>query len=80
MNRRAPFGTWKCEFCDFIAGTRVEKFSHILEKHPETRIRHSWNKGLTKDTDNRVKRGCETKRKKYENGELIPSFTGKHHT
>lgn len=79
-NKKAPFGTWKCEVCDFIAETKNEKYVHIRKYHPETLIRHAWNKGLTKYTDKRVNQGCESKRKKYENGELIPSFTGKHHT
>lgn len=80
MNKRAPIGRWKCKFCDFVAETRAKKISHIKKEHPEAKIRHSWNKGLTKETDERVKQGCETRREKYENGELIPSFTGRHHT
>ena len=39
-----------------------------------------WNKGLTKDTDIRVKRGGELYSQRVKSGEIIPSFKGKHHT
>lgn len=41
---------------------------------------HGWNKGLTKETDDRVKKISDTLSKKYKNHELIPGFKGKHHT
>jgi hypothetical protein len=39
-----------------------------------------WNKGLTKDTDSRIKEQGERLSVRYKNGELKPSFLGKHHT
>jgi len=43
-----------------------------------------WNKGLTKENDERVrlqgKNAGNTKRIKYASGELIPSMKGKHHS
>jgi hypothetical protein len=39
-----------------------------------------WNKGLTKELDDRVKKSGETLRTNYENGTNTPSFLGKHHS
>ena len=40
----------------------------------------AWNNGLTKETDERVKRGAENYSNNIKNGITIPSFLGKHHT
>ena len=40
----------------------------------------AWNKGLTKDTDERVKNGNLTRLRRISSGEILPSFTGKHHS
>lgn len=40
----------------------------------------AWNKGLTKNTDERVRKIGETLHGKYVSGELVGSFTGKSHT
>ncbi len=48
--------------------------------------REPWNKGLTKETDDRVKKygenGSKTKKKLFKEGKLIPmrSMLGKHHS
>lgn len=42
--------------------------------------RKGWNKGLTKETDERVKKGGETFRKRLKNGEIKNSFLNKKHT
>lgn len=39
-----------------------------------------WNKGLTKENNDSLKQIGLTLKNKYKNGELIPSFLGKHHT
>lgn len=39
-----------------------------------------WNKGLTKDTDDRVKKYGETFKNKIKNGEIILYWNGKKHT
>lgn len=39
-----------------------------------------WNKGLTKETDIRLKYFSENLHQKYINGDIIPSWKGKHHT
>ncbi|NCU28868.1 MAG: DUF559 domain-containing protein [Candidatus Moranbacteria bacterium] len=45
------------------------------------RISHSaWNKGLTKETDERVKKTAKSLHKKYESGLCVPFLKGKKHT
>lgn len=39
-----------------------------------------WNKGLTKDTDERLKKTSETIKQRFKDGKLTPSFLGKQHT
>ena len=39
-----------------------------------------WNKGLTKESDERIKKIGETYSNNIKNGITIPSFLGKHHT
>ncbi len=39
-----------------------------------------WNKGLTKETDERVRNYVNTLKQKYESGEIIPSWSGRKHT
>ena len=39
-----------------------------------------WNKGLTKETDERVKKYVNTLKQKYESGEIVPSWVGRKHT
>jgi len=61
---------WKCPNCDFIGKTRQSTTSHFYRLHTNPTInfnpatkkngRHkSWNKGLTKETDNRVARNAQ---------------------
>lgn len=42
--------------------------------------RGAWNKGLSKETDERIKKSSTTLKKRYEFGELISPQKGKHHT
>ena len=39
-----------------------------------------WNKGLTKDSDDRIKKISETLKQKYKNKEIVSPMLGKHHT
>lgn len=59
-------GRWKCNYCDFIAETRSELGKHKHELHSDMMSKNwpAWNKGLTKDTDERVKKIGE----KYKQG------------
>lgn len=79
--KKAVYGTWKCEYCDDhpIFETRRKLKEHKREFHPIPKG-SSWNKGLTKETDKRVAKIGETYSKRIKNGEIVPSFKGKHHT
>nr|DAK01152.1 MAG TPA: Very-short-patch-repair endonuclease [Caudoviricetes sp.] len=39
-----------------------------------------WSRGLTKETDSRVARITKTLSEKYKTGEVIPAFSGHHHS
>ena len=39
-----------------------------------------WNKGLTKETDERIKKTTETYHKHFDEGKFVGSFKGKHHS
>jgi hypothetical protein len=76
-----PYGTWKCKFCcDTVFNTKHELYEHYHLKHLAELKRKSWNKGKTKDTDIRLKNAGEKMHNKYISNELIPSFTGRHHS
>lgn len=42
--------------------------------------RVAWNKGLTEDTDERVRKGRETLRKKLKNGEITKWWLNRKHS
>ena len=77
----APYGTWKCEYCDDhpIFETRRKLQAHKKKFHPIPKG-SSWNKGLTKEIDARIKKAGETYSRRIKNGEIAGSFKGKHHT
>ena len=66
--------------------------THIWRNHTEEgkqfnpnkgfkdRTRIAWNKGLTEETDERVRKYVKTLRKRFKNKEIIPSFLGKEHS
>ena len=79
----------KCELCN-KEYSKKGIGTHIWRKHGEginhitnsnigykngTRI--VWNKGLTQDTDERVKQGSSNLKKRYDSGELISTNKGK---
>lgn len=80
----------KCEFC----GKEYSKKgigSHIWRSHgngknhdPNVGYKNGervvWNKGLTKATNDSVKKCAETYKKRIKSGEIKPSFLGKKHT
>ena len=43
-------------------------------------LRKSSNYGKTKETNEDIRRGIETRKQKMLNGEITPGFLGKHHT
>ena len=78
---RAPYGTWKCEYCDDhpIFETRQKLKEHKQKFHPIPKG-SSWNKGLTKETDKRLAKANAKLIAKYASGELLPTWLGKHHS
>lgn len=84
-------GLYKCPYCGKECKKRGIGY-HILRMHTEegkkidpnigykngTRV--NWKKGLTKETDERVKKSSETFKKNYKDGKFIASMTNKHHT
>lgn len=82
MNRtiRHPHGTpWKCTLCGLEFSSRRKRAQHSRECHPCPKGQ-PWNKGLTKETDPRVRKRGETLRRRIQSGEVIPSWKGRHHT
>lgn len=81
---------YKCPYCN-LDFPKAGISSHIWRKH-EAGINHdtkssvgkkgspSWNKGLTKETDDRIKKIGETYKQGILNGTIIPSFLGKKHS
>jgi len=85
-------GKYKCPYCD----KEYQKNgigTHIWRKHiPNNKNwgggqmfkgkggNTSWNKGLTKDNSERVRKSAETFKRRVKEGKIIPSFTGRTHT
>lgn len=74
--RAKPEG-WKCSYCELVFRTRREKQAHVKEAHPNMGGT-SWNKGLTKETNNIIKKAAKTLKEKYIAGKIIPTWKGKH--
>ena len=83
LKARAPYGTWKCEQCNLIFETRAQLFDHNHDVHPIPKG-SSWNKGLTKETDERVARNAEhvseSLRKTIADGYVSPTWDGTYWT
>ena len=85
-----------CKFCDKKLPTRIGLIAHesCCKLNPNRKLtayeihgtlckgeqHKSWNRGLTKETDERVRKNAETLKLRYASGELKGSFTGRHHT
>ena len=74
---RLPYGTWKCNKCNLIFETKQYLKEHNHQKHPIPKG-SSWNKGLTKETDERVKLSGKTYSDRVKTGQIIPVWKGKH--
>lgn len=47
---------WKCKYCNFVGDTRSSLKNHHKDFHGFERYKFpKWNKGLTKETDERIK-------------------------
>ena len=77
MKKCTAYNNWKCIYCGKIFRTRREKQIHYKEDHNGI-TQNAWNKGLTKETNDSLKKAGETYRKRIKEGKIKPSFLGKH--
>ena len=49
-------GDWKCSSCGKIFRTRRLMQEHYRDEHYNGKCNHSWNKGLTSETDDRIQK------------------------
>lgn len=79
---------YKCPFCD-KEFSKMGISTHIWRMHDEGKnhnpnlgylpgTRQAWNKGLTKESDYRIKKIGESLSEKIKTGEIIPYWRGKH--
>lgn len=76
---KAPYGTWYCKRCNLIFNTRLELRKHNANKHPIPKG-SSWNKGLTKEIDDRVASYGKKQSLNIKNGITKHSWKGKTHS
>lgn len=78
-----------CKYCGKICKNknslaqheiRCTKNSNRLQKIGPEKGCITWNKGLTKETNDSIKKQSETFKTNVKNGKIIPAFKGKHHT
>lgn len=79
IKNRSPYGSWVCQHCTNhpIFNTRKELLDHKHKYHP-IEPGSSWNKGLTKDTNEIVKRHANKLSQDYKSGKIIHPNKGKH--
>lgn len=71
----APYGTWKCRYCNAVFETKAKLTQHKHQFHAITSV---WNKGLTKETDETVLHASLKLKEGYTSGKYINPFKGKH--
>lgn len=80
-----------CKFCGKVCknANSLRNHERLCKENPEhqesswikfNHERGAWNKGLTKETDERVRKYGETCSKRIQSGIIPKSFKGKHHT
>lgn len=84
QNELHHIGRWKCNYCDFIAETKVKLIEHKRLLHPIPKNgmtgKKAWNSGLTAKTDPRLAKSRNTLKQRYASGELVSPTKGKLHT
>jgi len=83
---KQPNGKYKCPDCN-KEFSKKGIGSHVWRMHtkegqkfnPKKGDKQAWNKGLTKETDERVKRYATACHEGYKSGRNKPSFKGKKH-
>ena len=85
---------YKCPICQ-KQFSKLGMVNHYYRKHTEEGIEFTkelvntkfnstghiaWNRGLTNETNEKIKQISDNKQQKFISGELIPTFKGKHHS
>lgn len=81
---RQESGRYRCPHCskDYSKNgiaTHIWRMHDGGVNHKPTLGKESWNKGLTKDVNEKVKQSGETFSNKIKNGELVHNWVGKKH-
>lgn len=64
-----------------VLGGKKKPHSEIYrDMSKDSKDRMAWNRGLTKETDERIRKQAEITKAKYASGECQPVFLGKHHS
>ena len=79
FKKKTKEGGWTCK-CGLNFKTRKLLNLHRKECKVFPIMETGWNKGLTKETDERIKKQVDTYKKNLNDGKFSPSFLGKHHT
>lgn len=77
--KRAKPSGWKCSTCDGIFRTRRELVSHYRVEHYNGKPCISWNKGRTKETDERIAKQGRTYSENQKTGKTKNVWLGRHH-
>lgn len=88
LHKNTKFVELSCKFCGKICKGKNSLTNHErCCPHNPNRNYHNgmtgksaWNKGLTKETDTRIKKSADTLKRKYDNGEIKKSQKGKTRT
>ena len=67
--------SWVCDQCGEQFGTRKLLYTHKHEKHP---FSGAWNKGLTKETDQRIAKQVKMLKRHISEGLVKNHWEGKH--
>ncbi len=54
--QKNAYNNWQCKYCEFVGRTRRELQIHHKDCHNCGKSHKAWNKGLTKDTDERIRK------------------------
>ena len=68
-------GGWKCDYCECVFETRRILQKHKHDVHGSIPTGGAWNKGLTKETDERIAKYATTLHDKYASGQLKQNAT-----
>ena len=79
VGKQPKYWQWKCPHCDFIGKTRQKLTEHRHKEHPQFCVEGGWNKGLTIETNNIVKRYSKTIADNFKTGKVVNWWLGKHH-